>query len=145
MTITFDNVYTSPGITFTFDNNNNVFCNDLTVSWYRDETLIVSCNFNPDSAVFFCEQNAQYYNKIIVEFKKMNMPYSFLKLQRIDFGAIREFTNNELKTVRIQEEISLISSELSINTLDFTIDSNKNTEYIFQKKQKTKVTFDNYI
>lgn len=141
--ITFENLYTSPGITFTFDNNNNVFCSDLTVSWYRNTTLIASGDFTPDMPVFFCEKKAQYYNKIIVEFKKMNMPYSFLKLQRVDFGAIREFTNSELKTVKIQEEISLISNELSINTLDFTIDSSKNTEYIFQKKQKTKITFDN--
>ena len=70
--ITFDNLYTSPGITFTFDNNNNVFCSDLTVRWYRNTTLIASGNFTPDTPVFFCEKSAQYYNKIIIEFKKMN-------------------------------------------------------------------------
>lgn len=145
LTVTFTQMFTSPGITFTFDPQNNLFCNDLTVSWYRDETLVANGDFNPDAPIFYCEQNVSYYNKIIVQFNKMNMPYSFLKLQRIDFGALREFTNKELKSVKIQEEASPISSELSINTLDFTVNSTQNTVFVFQKKQKTKVKFYNTV
>lgn len=145
ITITFTQFFTSPGITFTFDPQNNLFCNVLTVSWYRNNELIETDDFEPNSAIYFCEKNVSLYDKIIVQFNSMNMPYSYLKLQRIDFGALREFTNSELAKVRIQEEISLISSELSINTLDFTINSSQNTDFVFQKKQKTKVKFDNDI
>ena len=141
ITITFTQLFSSPGITFTFDEPMNLFCTDLIISWYRNNALIESENFEPNSSIYFCEKNIALYDKIVVQFNKMNMPYSFLKLQRIDFGALREFTNKELSNVKIQEETSLISNELSVNTLDFTINSTQNTDFVFQKKQKTKVKF----
>lgn len=141
LTLTAEAQYTSQGLTLTFDTYNNIFCNDLTITWYRNETQLATENFVPNSAFYFCKKYVENYTKIIIVFKRINMPYNRLKLRAIDYGYGTYFRSDELRNVNVIQEISPISSELSINTVDFTLDSNTDMEYSFQSKQPLNVYF----
>jgi hypothetical protein len=133
--------YSSQGITLTFDEQNGIFSNDLTIDWYRSGTLIQSANFSPNSASFFCQKTVSNYDKIVVTFRSLNVPFQRLKLHALDYGYGRIFSGKELKNVSLIQQVDPISSEISINTCDFTLDSKSDIDLFFQTKQPLKVYF----
>lgn len=133
--------YSSQGFTLTFDTYNNIFCNSLNIKWYRNDELIDEMDFEPNSAFYFCQNHVQNYNKVIFRFNSLNMTYNRLKLRVIDYGYGTFFTGDELRRVKIIQEINPISSEISINTVDFTLDSKSDMEYSFQSKQPLSIYF----
>jgi hypothetical protein len=138
--------YVSPGLTLTFDTDNNIFCNDLNIKWYRDNSLIADMDFTPDVPTYFCKNEVDGYNKVVITFRKMNMPYNRLKLRSVDYGYITIFNANELTNVNLIQEIDPISENLIINVCDFTFQrENPNIEYSFQKRQPLSIYFDNEL
>ena len=140
--------YSSQGITFTFDTNNNIFCNSLNIKWYQDDVLLkdddendLDIDFTPNSAFYFCRQLVEYYNKVVITFNSLNMPYNRLKLRSIDYGYGTYFYGDELRNVRLIQEIDPISTAIPINTCDFTLDSKSDMEYSFQAKQPISVYY----
>ena len=69
------------------------------------------------------------------------MPQNRLKLRAIDYGYGVVFYGDELRNVKLIQEIDPISSQISINTADFTLDSRADTNYSFQTKQSLNVYF----
>jgi len=61
------------------------------------------------------------YTKIVITFCGTNKPYRYLKLTQLDFGQIKLFTGRDLVNANILEEVDPMSSELRINTLNFTL------------------------
>lgn len=138
-------LYTSKGFTLTFDTYNNIFCNDLTITWYRKGTKITEKDFAPNSAFYFCDNEVDNFDEVDIYFRRINMPYNRLKIRSIDYGYGTIFLGNELKNVSVLQEISPISAELSINTVDFSLNSKSNFEYSFNKNQPVQVYFDDNI
>ena len=141
LTITFTSYQTSTGITFMFHPDTNDYCNSLNIKWYQDNTLLEDVNYIPDSAVYFCQKNVTNFNKAVVTFNSTNKPIRYLKVQQIEYGSIRTFEEEDLRKVNVLEEISLISEEITINTLNFTLDNKDNIDFIFQKKQPLTVQY----
>lgn len=141
LTMTSSGQYSSQGFTLTFDTYNNIFCNDLDIKWYRNSELIESASFTPDSAFYFCRKKVENYDKVIFTFNGMNMPYNRLKLYVIDYGYGTFFYGDELRSVKVIQEINPISAEIAINTVDFTIDSKTDMQYSFQSKQPLSVYY----
>lgn len=141
LTINFSAYQTSVGLTLQFNLNTGDYCNSLNVKWYQDDTLLANKDFSPDSARYFCQNTIENFNKLVITFNSTNKPYRFLKLQAIVYGAIRVFTEDDLRNVSILEEVSLISEEISINSLNFTLDNKDDIEFIFQKKQPLTVEY----
>lgn len=143
--LTSEGYYTSSGFTLTFDTHNNIYPTTVTIQWMRvtDEAseTIAEETFSIDNAVYFCEKKVERYNKVIMWFNNMNMPNSRLKLRSIDYGRGTIFYGRELRTVGLIQELDPVSSQISINTADFTIDSAGNTSYTFQRKQPLNVYF----
>ena len=137
--------YTSQGLMLTFDTDNGIFANRLSIKWLRitDEgiTPLSEIEFSPDSASFYCKNFVENYNKIVITFYSINMPQNRLKLRAIDYGTGTFFYGKELKNVRLIQELDPISSQIAINTADFTLDSKSNTEYSFQQKQPLSIYF----
>jgi len=134
--------YSSQGLTLTFDTDNNIFCNSLNVCWYRDNELIANIDFTPDNPFYYCRYAVEAYNKVVITFNSLNMPYNRLKLRAIDYGYITFFGADELRNVNIIQEIDPISENLIINTCDFTFQrKNPSVEYSFQSKQTLSVSF----
>ena len=137
--------YSSRGLTLTFDTYNDIFATKLSIKWLRitDEgiTLLDNKIFTPDNAFYFCQNPVDNYNKIVITFISLNMPQNRLKLRAIDYGYGVVFYGDELRNVKLIQEIDPISSQISINTADFTLDSRADTNYSFQTKQSLNVYF----
>ena len=114
--VEFNGYQTSTGVTFQFHPETNDYCNSLNIKWYQNGSLLSESNYFPDSSVYFCQNNVTNFNKIVITFNSTNNPYRYLKLQVIEYGAIRLFTEDDLRNVSILEEISLISEEIFFST-----------------------------
>ena len=138
--------YSSQGLTFTFDTYNGIFATRVGIKWLRItggviETLAEQ-EFTPDNAFYFCRKQVENYNKIVITFYSTNMPKNRLKLRVIDYGYGTFFYGDELRNVKLIQELNPTSAEISINTADFTLDSkSSDTEYSFQTKQPVSVYF----
>lgn len=148
LTLTFQNLHESRGLTFEFNPYGNDYCNDLNIKWYKGSTLIADKSFAPDNWRYSCMNKVVNYNKIVVTFYGMNKMYRYLKLQNIQHGVTKSFDNSELENTKVLEEVNLMSTELSINTLDFTVHCKDDEFNIFnpqgvydllQKKQQLSV------
>lgn len=145
LSLSADELYTSKGFTFTFDTYNNIFCNSLKIIWYRQTEKLDEKTFTPNSAFYFCSNEVENFDKVDIIFYSMNMPYNRLKIRSIDYGYGTIFFGDELRSVKLIQEISSISSELSINTVDFTLESKSDFEYSFDKNQPLQVYFDDEL
>lgn len=133
---TFTQYHTSPGISFMFDNNDDeCWCKELNIKWYRDDTLLSDVTYMPKSTIYFCQQNVAAFNKIVITFYSTSKPYRYLRIFNIDDGVDREFKEDELYGLKIIEEISESSDTLSINTADININAKTDVDFIFQRTQ----------
>ncbi len=129
LTIEFTELHSSLGLTFTFHEPTNDYCNSLNVKWYDGiNNLLSDMNFNPSRTVYFADNVIENYKKIVITFYSTNKPYRYLKLVQLDFGQIKLFSDDDLISANILEEVDPISAELRINTLNFTLYS-ENAEF----------------
>lgn len=133
--IEFTERYTSPGLFLTFDTASGEYCSSVTIKWYQGVSKLFEATYQPDATEYFCGHTAEAYDKIIIHFNATSIPYRYAKLSKIMFGVSRTFLRDELRNVKVTQEVSIISSDVAINTLDFTLDSQSNVEYMFQLKQ----------
>ena len=142
LTLTADNLYyQSAGITLTFDKYTGALASSLVVKWYKDGTLLSEKAFEPDEAQYFCNNRVYGYNKIEIEFLRLNMPKTYLKIFDVEFGVIRVLETDEVTRANAIDEINPITDELPINVFDFTIVGKEDIEYVFQKKQAMEARF----
>lgn len=129
LTIDFTENHSSLGLTFTFHEATNDYCNSLNVKWYDlSDVLISEKNFTPNRPVYFADNMVENYQRIVITFNSTNTPFRYLKLSQLEFGQIKIFDSSDLISANILEEIDPISARVSINTLDFTMHS-KNSEF----------------
>ena len=133
--------YSSQGLTFTFDTYNNIYPKTIVINWYQLGSVIDTKTFTVDNALYFCANQVQNYDKVVITFDNMNMPYSRVRLCGIDYGYGVIFSANELRSVKVIQQLNPISSEIAINTCDFTLDSLRDIPYNFQAKQPLEVYF----
>jgi len=137
--------YTSTGISLKFNTFSEDYCSSVNIKWYQGETLKADDDFSPDKAQYFCEKSVSLYNKVILTFKRTSKPFRYVWVSDIQFGAVREFGSDEVKQIRCLQEISQISEQLSINTLNFTLSAEKVVDYMFQKNQPVSLYFNENI
>lgn len=135
ITISFSQQFTSPGINLTFDSSTGEYCSSINVKWYQGNTLKADKDFFPDSTEYFCEQSVESYNKIVITIKETSLPNRFAKINHIIFGVIRRFGMDELRNASITNEMDESAIELPVSTFNWTLESRKNVEYMFQLKQ----------
>ena len=149
LTLTSDGQYSSQGLTFTFDTYNQIYPTHINIKWFRYAQGTMEelspkdgVDFYPDNAFYFCRNFVENYNKVVITFYSLNMPKNRLKLRVIDYGYGTFFYGDELRGVKLIQEIDPISTQISINTADFTLDSKfSDIEYSFQAKQPLNVYF----
>lgn len=141
LTLTAGAQYSSQGLTLTFDTQNNIFANHINIKWYRNEEVIDDKNFEPNTAKYYCQNKVFNYDKVVITFYSLNMPRNRLKFRAIDYGYGTIFYGGELRNVNLIQQIDPLSSELAINTVDFTLDSHTDIEYSFQAKQTLSTYF----
>lgn len=135
----FDAQYSSIGIYIEFDPATGDHCAALNIKWYQGEELKTDVDFRPDSAKYFCQQNVTSYNKIVVTLLQTNLPRRYAKVSRILLGRLRTFDMTEIRNASITNQMDLLTMELPISTLRWTLESREDVEYIFQRKQPMEV------
>lgn len=119
--INFTEPHSSMGLTLIFSEAGD-FCNKLNIKYYDlKNNLLKDLDFTPDKYKYICKGVVENYGKIIITFYSTNNPYRYLKLYKILYGAEIVFEGDNLMKANILEEIDLLSSEISINTMDFTV------------------------
>jgi hypothetical protein len=141
LTSTSTDLFISIGITLTFDAENDVYANSVNIKWYRYDELISEKDFSPDSSIYFCANKVEFYNKIVVTFYSINMPFNRLKVHDIEYGYGVEFKGDELQKVKIIQEIDPLSTKIAINPCDFDLISKKNIAFSFQERQPLETYF----
>lgn len=139
ITINFDQQYSSVGLTIVFDRASGDYCNSVNIKWYHGETLKASKDFTPNASTYFFHQQVESYNKIVITLNGTNLPWRRAKLEHIIFGIFRYFTMGELRSASIVNEMSLIETELPISTMNWTLDSDDDVDFMFQLKQPVEV------
>lgn len=130
------NTYSASGLTFQFDTDNNVYPTEVLVSWYKGDEYLHSVESGLSSAqeaVVF--QDVENFDKIIVEFPKLNTPYSRLKLRAIEYGATYQLTGSAIKAIAINQSMNPISATVPVSAADITIINRSNTDYDFSEQQ----------
>jgi hypothetical protein len=134
-------LFTSSGVTLTFDEAQGIFPSEVNIAWRRGEEIIVEDVFYPTSASFFFSKKVEYYDGLDISFIKLNMPNNRLKIHSIEFGIGVIFYGDELKGVQVSQTSDPISSKIEINTCGFTLNSKRNIEFSFQSQQPLSVYF----
>ena len=148
LTVNFPNKHSSVGLTLHFDQHDEDYCEEIMIKWFQNGNQIGEQVYNLDSSIYFCENHIDNYDKVVITFVKTSKPYRYLKLQQIDFGFSIPLRPEDITSATLLEEVDPISSEISINTLDFTIYSKEqrfcvvNPKGIYkflQKKQRVDI------
>lgn len=134
--------FTSSGLTIIFDESKGVYSSHINIKWYNGDLLLDGADFYPDSANYFCNKKVEFYNKIIITFYSLSLPWNRLIVNQIEYGIKVEFSGNELRAAKCIQEIDPISTSVPINIFDFAVDSKKNIEFSFQAKQPINLIFD---
>lgn len=128
MEIDFTEAHSSMGLTLIFSSAND-YCSKLNIKYYDINNKIISdMDYYPNRYFFICNKIVENYHKIVITFYSTNNPYRYLKLYKILYGAEKVFEGDSLMSAKLLEETSLISDELTINTLNFTLFS-ENDEF----------------
>lgn len=142
ITIAFDRQYSSLGLTLKFDTGAGDYCTAVNIKWYQGATLKADVDFSPNSPSFFCYQKVTSFDRVVLTLGGTSLPYRCAKLNEIIFGIYRTFDMTEIRSASVVNEMSLIAVELPISTLNWTLDSNDDLEFMFQLKQPVEVSND---
>ena len=135
LTMTASGLFSSQGITLTFDTDVDVYATAVNIKWYNGTSLLYDADFTPDAPIYFCKKKVDNYNKVVLTFSSINFPHCRLKLRAIDHGIIRTFAGRLLTDISVIQECSAVSDEITIDTMDFTLISDDDVNYVFQSKQ----------
>ena len=141
LVLTSSELFSSVGLSLTFDTDNNYFPTLINIKWYRDNELLEDVDFEPSNAIYFCDKRVDYYNKVEITFYRYCIPFNRLKLRAIDYGLNVEFSGGQLLNAKMIQEVDPMSTQISINTFDFTLNKREDVEYSFQRKQPMSVYF----
>lgn len=132
--LSFQNIHKTAGLTFEFCPYGNNYCNHMLIQWYLDDAVIKEAEFYP--AAWRCEYRCtvEKYNKLIITFYSTNKPYRYLKVQNIQHGINEYFSEDEIETASVLEEVDISALELSVNTLEFRLRTANDDFDIFNPK-----------
>lgn len=139
LTMIADGLYTAKGVYLEFDTYTGVFPKSAEAIWYRDEEEISRGTFEIANTTAFLSNYVEFFDKIIIEFTALNMPYSRLKVHSVDYGRKFIAEGDDLKNVNISQKFNAISAEIPISTIDFTIAPKQETDFYFSERQPAKI------
>lgn len=140
LVITFSDTQTTPGIEMDFEyfsanSLKNYWPKKIQLIYYRNEDIISDVIFYPDAGKYYCSNSVEHFNKLIIRFFNTSMPKRRVRMNSIYYGITRNFNLDEISSISLYETVNPISSELAINTLDFTLKSQEDLTFLFYKMQ----------
>jgi hypothetical protein len=102
-------------------------------------------DFQPDSTSYFCQNNVESFDKVIISLNKTVLPNRRARVSQIIIGVIRTFRMNELREVKIVNEMDLSSLSIPVSTMNWTLNSKEDVAFMFQLKQEVEAWNDNNL
>ncbi|MFJ5713110.1 hypothetical protein [Neobacillus sp. NPDC093127] len=130
LTLSFGNIHSIAGLTFTFDIANNEYAVDFDIKIYNSAgTLISTENVvgNTETAKTVTKDFSNF-KKIEIIIKKWSKPYRRVRIIEVEFGVTKVYTDDNLVRVSLVEELDLSSGTLPSAEFKFTVD-NSNREF----------------
>lgn len=119
--IDFSADYSTSGLSFVFSYSGD-WMDVITIKFYNSAFTEIQSNvYNPTSTTFSTNQAVSNFRRIHIHLNSTNKAFRYPRIQRLDFDTLTRFTGQEIKTARLVEQINLLSVELPINTLDFSL------------------------
>ena len=143
-------VFTQPsdvnGIYFEFNIFDDSYCTSMEIQyldalWDVIETGIVS----PDSVRYNHTAVVYGVSRINIAFYQMNKGDRFLWLQKLVFGSVHTYADDELSEHSALSEEKLAGEDLPIGALSFSLLSKKIDPAVFAKRKQIKSKFDNVL
>lgn len=135
LVLALDALHSSIGMTLTFDPYGPTWCNDLHIDWWRAGAVISSKDFYPDTWQYVCYNEVHSFDMVTITFRRMSQGYRYLKLQSLTYGITRVFDSDELFNLDLFQDTDLISDQVAVNSLDFTLRNKTAIDFLFQRKQ----------
>src|SRR6476620_487966 len=125
ITFTFTEPHSSIGLTFTFDNQADEYASEFAIRTYSaTDVLIISETVTGNTgSVYYFDTPLDNYSKIVIEIIKWAKPYRRSRLVEVDFGVVREYTGDKLISLKVLEEMDLLTSTVPSNEMQFVLDN----------------------
>jgi hypothetical protein len=107
--------------------------------------LLSDRTFYPDAIDFTCINRVELYDRIVIDFMRMNLPDRFLRVEHILFGIVRVFGDGDLESLAINEGYDPTGRTLFINSADFTVSAKDPLAYIFMRRQPLHIKYNGEI
>jgi hypothetical protein len=121
LTMNFNANVEASGLTLKFPETN--IAESFLIKWSLESTVIDSLDVDDNNLLEYVidKEEAEIYDKLEIEFIKTKDAYRHARLNNIEYGIIKIFTNEELVSALAINETSLVSAELMISSLDFSV------------------------
>lgn len=145
LTLEYDTPVSFVGLTITFDQIHYEYARKFSIKSYFLNDLVSDDIYVIDKPQFFTNKQLDNIDRLELTFFETSLPDRYLKMNLIDYGITRVFTNDELMNVKVAEEVNLVSSELSVNNMNFTLVSEDPIAFLFQKKQPLELYYNSKL
>lgn len=119
LTVAFTTKHTSAGITLYFIED---YPTEIKVSWYDIEgALLIAETYCPDKLQYFCKKQVENYGKVEIAFVRTRLPGQRIQCRYIKYGTEIDWTESEIQSASLTEEVDVTSATIPINTADISI------------------------
>lgn len=125
ITLTYNNSYSTNGVTITFNPLENEYATDfvVTIKDATDATIYTTTVTGNTSVQYQIIQNLTDMKKISIELRKWSHAYHRPRVVEVDPGIVLVYENDKLIRFNLNEEIDTISSLFVIPEFEFTVDN----------------------
>ncbi len=119
--INFSELHSLEEITLKFSELSGDWSDRISIGFFNGGSTISAAFYTPTSAEFTLTLSVANFNKIEIYFYSQNKAYRYARLSEIIFDELLKFSGSDIKAASLVEKISPLSTELPINTIDFTL------------------------
>jgi hypothetical protein len=125
LTVEFNGVHSSAGITVTFDSVLGEFAIDYDVEAYDfNGGLITKVSIVNNTEIIHQALGQLYgYKKLVITVKKWSKPYRRARILEVDFGIVKIYTDNNLIRLNLVEDLDLTSGQIPSAEFRFEVDN----------------------
>ncbi|MDR6883109.1 discoidin domain-containing protein [Bacillus sp. 3255] len=125
MTFDFGSNHSSAGLTVTFDQVIGEYATDFDMTAYDAGGAVITTKSVTGNTDIIAVPIGQLYNyrKVSVTIKKWSKPFRRARVFEVDFGFVKQYTDDNLINLSLVEEMDLLTGKLPSAEFKFTIDN----------------------
>ena len=124
LTVEFNGIHSSAGITVTFDSLLGEYAVDYNVEAYNAAgELIIRERYTNNTEIIHQAIGQLFgYKKLVITIKKWSKPYRRARIMEVDFGIVKIYTDN-LVRMSLVEDLDLTSGQIPSAEFKFEVDN----------------------